>query len=98
MTSGRIHSDKIKNSFLYTIMSQTQSQMIIGCLLFEMSLNRDCTVLIIKFIYSERRPQNFAKSPPYFCPTYVVPVKIKEEISQNFVAFSEYINFKLFLG
>ena len=40
------------------------------------------------------RPQNFAKSPPYFCPTYVVPVKSKVEISQNFVTFSEYMNFK----
>jgi hypothetical protein len=25
--------------------------------------------------------------------SYVVPVKIKEEISQNFVLFSEYMNF-----
>ena len=34
----------------------------------------------------------------YFCPKYVVPVKIKLEISQNFVAFSEYMNFmKMFL-
>jgi hypothetical protein len=27
--------------------------------------------------------------------SYVVPVKSKEEISQNFVAFSEYMNFTL---
>ena len=27
--------------------------------------------------------------------SYVVPVKIKVEISQNFVAFWEYMNFKL---
>ena len=40
-----------------------------------------------------RWPQNFAKTSPYFCPTYVVPVKSKLKISQNFVAFSEYMNF-----
>ena len=40
-----------------------------------------------------RRPQNFTKSSPYFCPTYVVPVKSKVEISQTFVAFSEFMNF-----
>ena len=34
----------------------------------------------------------FAKSSPYFCPN-VVPVKSKGKISQNFVAFSEYMNF-----
>ena len=33
----------------------------------------------LKFIYSEK--------------AYVVPVKSKVEISQNFVAFSEYLNF-----
>ena len=33
-------------------------------------------------------PQNFAKSS-----SYVVPVKSKVNISQNFVAFSEYMNF-----
>ena len=38
--------------------------------------------------------QNFANSPPYFCPKYVVLVKSKVEISQNYVAFSEYLNFK----
>ena len=38
-----------------------------------------------------RKPQNFAKFPPYFC-LYVD--KSKVEISQNFVAFSEYMNFK----
>ena len=27
--------------------------------------------------------------------SYVVPVKSKMKISQNFVAFSEYVNFKL---
>ena len=30
-------------------------------------------------------PQNFVKSSPYFCPmTYVVPVKSKVKILQNF--------------
>ena len=48
---------------------------------------------IIKFIYSEKTTK--------FCEifilllSYVVPVKSKEKILQNFVAFSEYINFTL---
>ena len=46
---------------------------------------------ILKFIYSEKATK--------FCEistlllSYVVPVKSKVEISQNFVAFSEYMNF-----
>ena len=46
---------------------------------------------IVKFIYSEKATK--------FCEistlllSYVVPVKSKVEISQNFVAFSEYMNF-----
>ena len=43
--------------------------------------------------YILRRPQNFVKYLPYFCHIYVVPVKSKVEISQNCVAFSEYMNF-----
>ena len=47
----------------------------------------------IKFIYSEKATK--------FCQiytlilSYVVPVKSKVTISQNFVAFSEYMNFNL---
>ena len=47
--------------------------------------------MVLKFIYSERATK--------FCEistlplSYVVPVKSKVEISQNFVAFSEYMNF-----
>ena len=47
----------------------------------------------IKFINSEKATK--------FCEiftlllSYLVPVKIKVKISQNFVAFSEYMNFKL---
>ena len=42
-----------------------------------------------------KRPHNFAKYPPYFC-LYVCTVdKIKVEISQNLVAFSEYTNFRI---
>ena len=50
--------------------------------------------LKVKFIYSEKVPK--------FCEistlllSYVVPVKSKVEISQNFVAFSEYMNFMCF--
>ena len=48
--------------------------------------------VVVKFIYSEKATK--------FCEistlllSYVVPVKRKVEISQNFVAFSEYMNFK----
>ena len=45
---------------------------------------------LIQKLYILRRPQNFAKSPPYFCQYSISKV----EISQNFVAFSEYMNFK----
>ena len=47
----------------------------------------------LKFIYSEKATK--------FCEistldlSYVVTVKSTVEISQNFVAFSEYMNFKL---
>ena len=50
----------------------------------------------LKFIYSEKATK--------FCEiftlllSYVVPVKSKEEILQNLVAFSEYINFKSLKG
>ena len=49
---------------------------------------------VLKFIYSEKATK--------FCEistlllSYVVPVKIKVEISQNFVAFSEYMHFKTY--
>ena len=49
------------------------------------------TFLIVNFIYSEKATK--------FCEistlllSYVVPVKSKVEISQNSVAFSEYMNF-----
>ena len=49
---------------------------------------------VLKFIYSEKATK--------FCEifalllSYVVPVKSKVKISQNFVAFSEYMNFNFF--
>ena len=48
--------------------------------------------MLFKFIYSEKTAK--------FCEiftllvSYVVPVKSKVKILQNFVAFSEYMNFK----
>ena len=48
---------------------------------------------VIKFIYSEKATK--------FCEisnlllSYIVPVKSKVEILQNFVAFSEYMNFSM---
>ena len=46
---------------------------------------------LVKFIYSEKATK-FCKNFTLFL-SYVVPVKSKVKISQNFVAFSEYINF-----
>ena len=45
----------------------------------------------VKFIYSEKATKFFEISTLLL--SYVVPVKSKVEISQNFVAFSEYMNF-----
>ena len=46
----------------------------------------------MKFTYSEKA-KNFAKSPRYFWLYVCTVVKSKVEISLNFVAFSEYMNF-----
>ena len=46
---------------------------------------------MVKFIYSEKA-KNFCEISTLLL-SYVVPVKSKVEISQNFVAFSEYMNF-----
>ena len=46
----------------------------------------------VKFIYSEKATK-FCQIFPLLL-SYVVPVKSKGKISQNFVAFSEYMNFK----
>ena len=45
----------------------------------------------VKFIYSEKAAKVFKFSTLLL--SYVVPVKSKMEISQNVVAFSEYVNF-----
>ena len=45
----------------------------------------------VKFIYSEKATK-FCEIFPLLL-SYVVPVKSKGKISQNFVAFSEYMNF-----
>ena len=50
----------------------------------------DC-IHTLKFIYL-RRPQKFAKSPRYIWP-FTTYDKSTVEISQKFVAFSEYMNF-----
>ena len=46
----------------------------------------------LKFIYSEKATK-FCKISTLLL-SYVVPIKSKVEISQNFVTFSEYMNFK----
>ena len=46
---------------------------------------------VVKFIYSEKAT-NFCEISSLDL-SYVVPVKSKVKISQNFVAFSEYMNF-----
>ena len=54
--------------------------------------NKNLWSMLVKFIYSEKVTK--------FCEistldlSYVLPVKSMVEISQNFVAFSEYMNFK----
>ena len=49
------------------------------------------TAIVVKFIYSEKATK-FCKISTLLL-SYVVTVKSKVEISQNFVAFSEYMNF-----
>ena len=46
----------------------------------------------IKFIYSEKATKFYEISTLLL--SYVVPVKSKVNISKNYVAFSEYMNFK----
>ena len=48
---------------------------------------------IVKFIYSEKATKVFKIFTILLF--YVVPVKSKVKISQNFVAFSEYMNFTI---
>ena len=45
----------------------------------------------LKFIYSKKATKFWEISTNYL--SYVLPVKKLGEISQNFVAFSEYLNF-----
>ena len=49
-------------------------------------------VSLVKFIFSEKAT-NFCKTPTVDL-SYVVKVKSMVDILQNFVAFSEYMNFK----
>ena len=48
--------------------------------------------LIVKFIYSEKATK-FSEIFTLLLSYVVPPVKSKVKISQNFVAFSEYMNF-----
>ena len=48
-------------------------------------------IVLVKFIYSEKATKFCEISALYL--SYVVTVKSAVEISQNFVAFSEYMNF-----
>ena len=47
---------------------------------------------VVKFIYSEKAT-NFAKYSPYFCLMQCQSKVVNVKISQNYVAFSEYMNF-----
>ena len=58
-------------------------------------LNALENLLMLKFIYSEKATK-FYKIFTLLL-SYVVPVKSKVKISQNFVAFSEYMNFIFFI-
>ena len=61
-------------------------------------LTSECLILhtYLKFIYSENATKFYEISTVDM--SYVVPVKSTVEISQNFVAFSEYLNFTKFLS
>ena len=48
-------------------------------------------LVLLKFIYSEKATKFWKISTVDL--SYLVPVKSTVEISQNFVAFSEYMNF-----
>ena len=48
---------------------------------------------VLKFIYSEKATK-FCEIFTLILSYVIVPVKSKVKISQNFVAFSEYMNFK----
>ena len=52
-----------------------------------------CCLDCLKFIYSEKATKFYKISTVDL--SYVVPVKSTVEISQNFVTFSEYMNFKV---
>ena len=64
--------------------------MAVGNLLF--FFDRNFSNNQVKFIYSEKATKFFKISKLLL--SYVVPVKSKMEILQNFVAFSECMNFK----
>ena len=49
---------------------------------------------ILKFIVYSEKSTKFWEIFTLLL-SYVVPVKSKEKMSQNFVAFSEYLNFKI---
>ena len=49
-------------------------------------------MFFLKFIYSEKATKFYEIFALLL--SYLVPVKRKVKISQNFVAFSEYMNFK----
>ena len=48
--------------------------------------------IFVKIIYSEKATKFYEISTLLL--SYVVPIKCKVEISQHFVAFSDYMNFK----
>ena len=58
------------------------------------TLKRFDGIFLIRFIYSEK-VKKFCENFTLLL-SYVVPAKSKVKISQNFVAFSEYINFNFF--
>ena len=67
------------------------SAVVFGSKLIKIELRDE--IWLIKFIYSEKATKFYEISTLLL--SYVVPVKSKVEISQNFVAFSEYMNFKI---
>ena len=83
--------------FATTNTSDISIQIKMSCLILSVLLGLPlvAALTLLKFIYSGKAT-NFCEIFTLLL-SYVVPVKSKVKISQNFVAFSEYMNFNLIL-
>ena len=82
------HGFNTKNEFIHKFFKLVEEKLLGDSLI-------SGTFVEIEFIYSEKATK-FCEI--FFLVLYVVPVKSRVEISQNFVAFSEYMNSNMILG